>query len=300
MQTIQSLLSNPQYPYKKVLEKLIAHRLNKDTPRVLAHLDDEMFATDIQWIQTSYNQYAIHKEPLEYILGYVEFLGYRFAVNRHTLIPRPETEYMIQAVVAELNSKQTPHILIDVGTGCGVLGISSLLHAGQYLDQVYLTDYYEQTLEQAQTNLKQYQDIASKNPTLSGPVRNHVQTFHCSLLDHPVLTSVISDQQSIIIVANLPYIPEQLFEHNVEDNVKLREPKAAFVWGEDGLDRYRQMLDQIISIRNPQSANPLIMFLEMMTRQVEILTSAYKNHFLFEEVATFHMNIRIVKATSLS
>lgn len=57
------------------------------------------------------------------------------------------------------------------------------------------------------------------------------------------------------------------------------------------------MLDQIIAIRNHQSTNPLIMFLEMMTRQVEILASEYKNHFQFKEVATFHMNIRIVKAT---
>lgn len=229
MQTIQTLLSNPQYPYKKVLEKLIAHRLGQDIPRLLTHLDHEIFATDIQWIQTSYDQYAIHKEPLEYILGYVEFLGYRFAVSRHTLIPRPETEYMISAVVEHIQSSNIQHTLIDVGTGCGVLGISSILHAGQYLDQVYLTDYYEQTLQQAQANLKQYQEIASKDPALSRPVRDHVRTFHCSLLDHPMLKSVVSDQQSAIIVANLPYIPEQLFEHNVEDNVKLREPKAAFV-----------------------------------------------------------------------
>jgi methylase of polypeptide subunit release factors len=110
---------------------------------------------------------------------------------------------------------------------------------------------------------------------------------------------------SCIIVANLPYIPEQLFEDNVEDNVKLREPKPAFVGGEDGLDWYREMLGQIMVIRKRKSETGtdyllpdtgyLCLFLEMMTRQVEILVREFNEHFSFEEVATFHMNIRIVK-----
>lgn len=393
--SIHSLITNKNYPYKKVLEKLIAHRVNKDVPRVLAHLDEEISEEDLLLIQKSYHSYAVDKQPLEYILGYVEFLGYQFTVNKHTLIPRPETEYMIEAVVKELRGKRSeiwqkksntrvkrteiwnqisnnrsdlwsPYsVLIDVGTGCGVLGLSCILHGADYLDQVYLTEYYPETLEVARGNLEQKKsEIGTKRSAIGdrrskdksdlwSQVSNLLDTtqlIHCSLLDHPVLKEIlqkkkefwdlrsdarnkkleigdiisndssdlkspISDLHKVIIVANLPYIPEQLFEDNVEDNVKLREPKPAFVGGEDGLDWYREMLTQIINYRlhtTQETTNhkvqtidasvlkygvwSLKLFLEMMTRQVDILRKEFENHFSFEEVATFHMNIRIVKA----
>lgn len=98
--------------------------------------------------------------------------------------------------------------------------------------------------------------------------------------------------KNIVLVANLPYIPEETFEANVADNVKKFEPKPAFVGGDDGLDYYRIMLDQIGEL-NPKN---LVMFLEMMTWQVDILRQLYDDRFVFEEVKTFHFNIRIVKA----
>jgi methylase of polypeptide subunit release factors len=99
-------------------------------------------------------------------------------------------------------------------------------------------------------------------------------------------------------VANLPYIPEETFEANAADNVKKWEPKPAFVGGDDGLDYYRIMLDQIISLKpKAESRKPetFVMFLEMMTWQVDILRQLYDDVFVFEEVKTFHFNIRIVK-----
>ena len=59
----------------------------------------------------------------------------------------------------------------------------------------------------------------------------------------------IKEDSNIVLVANLPYIPEKMFEENAADNVKKREPKPAFVGGDDGLDYYRIMLDQIIQVR---------------------------------------------------
>jgi methylase of polypeptide subunit release factors len=343
--TIHSLLSNKAYSHKKVLEKLIAHRLDKNTMRVLAHLDHEIFDKDLEWIQTSYHSYAVEKQPLEYILGHVSFLGYDFMVDRNTLIPRPETEYMITAVLKELQATgYKPHdqneawsmkhaTLIDVGTGCGVLGLSCILHGADSLDQVYLTEFYPETLEVARRNLEHYKlqaagrklqaskeewDSQHEARSSVSDILNTTQLIHCSLLDHPTLKNIIAwdlkhEAWSIFIVANLPYIPEQLFEDNVEDNVKLREPKPAFVGGEDGLDWYRIMLTQIIeykshatshtlqawSIEHEAYSIQLVAFLEMMTRQVEILSREFKNHFSFEEVATFHMNIRIVKCILL-
>ena len=98
--------------------------------------------------------------------------------------------------------------------------------------------------------------------------------------------------KQIVLVANLPYIPEQTFDQNSPANVQKREPKMAFVGGEDGLIYYRQMLDQMSEAMKKTT----VCFFEMMTRQVEILAKEYEKDRHFEEVKTFHFNIRIVKA----
>jgi methylase of polypeptide subunit release factors len=96
---------------------------------------------------------------------------------------------------------------------------------------------------------------------------------------------------NLILVANLPYIPENTFDQNVWENVKNREPKPAFVWWEDWLDYYREMFQQIFDFWIKPT-----MFLEMMTWQVDILRKEFWEKIEFEEVKTFHFNIRIVKA----
>jgi HemK-like putative methylase len=187
--------------------------MNKDIPRVLAHLDDEISDKDLSWIQTSYHSYAVEKQPLEYILGYVEFLGNRFMVDRNTLIPRPETEYMIQAVVKELEKSRNSQFvirnsLIDVGTGCGVLGLSCALHAGEYIDQLYLTEYYPETLEVARRNLEKYKVESKKSKDQSdnqqSEILHHIQLLNCSLLDHPLLQEKIKQTISPLVKDGTP------------------------------------------------------------------------------------------------
>lgn len=73
--------------------------------------------------------------------------------------------------------------------------------------------------------------------------------MEANLVNSPALIQALQQAQPIVLVANLPYIPDQTFDENVEDNVKKREPRMAFVGGNDGLDRYREMFDQIIQAR---------------------------------------------------
>ncbi|MEI7558359.1 MAG: hypothetical protein WCJ45_06215 [bacterium] len=121
------------------------------------------------------------------------------------------------------------------------------------------------------------------------------------------------ENSHVVLVANLPYIPEATFEANVSDNVKKWEPKPAFVGGEDGLVYYKKMLDQILQLQGTRDQGPengdnkifpkihgsITCFLEMMTWQVDILRQLYGQSFVFEEVKTFHFNIRIVKTSLL-
>ena len=285
---------------KFVLQKFLCAFLQCSREELRTRTDEEVSDEIIQKVLVAYKSYVEDKKPLEYILGHVDFFGNEFFVNEATLIPRPETEYMISSVTEfilqqEIQNTDQKNLLLDIWTGCWVLWISVLLQNPVYFSEAIFTDYFADALE-----------IAKKNyQTLITEYRWKVSFLQSDLLDF-LKSSTLKDSPSfqtkedinIILVANLPYIPEETFEANVSDNVKKREPKPAFVWWDDGLDYYKIMLDQILSLKlKAWSMKPenFVMFLEMMTWQVDVLRQLYDDDFVFEEVKTFHFNIRIVK-----
>ncbi|MCX6824556.1 MAG: HemK family protein methyltransferase [candidate division SR1 bacterium] len=284
-----ALLGRVDLTEKFVLQKFLCTFLQCSREELRTNTDQELSDEIIQKVLAAYKSYVEDKKPLEYILGHVDFFGKEFFVNEATLIPRPETEYMITATTEYINGKLKiengklgENLLLDIGTGCGVLGISVLLQNPTYFSHAIFSDYFADALEIAKRN---YQKLITD---FSGKV----DFFQSDLLDFLVRGISELPDGTTVIVANLPYIPEETFEANVSDNVKKREPKPAFVGGDDGLDYYKIMLDQIIGL-HPKN---LVMFLEMMTWQVDVLRQLYDDKFIFEEVKTFHFNIRIVKA----
>jgi methylase of polypeptide subunit release factors len=204
------------------------------------------------------------------------------------LIPRPETEYMIQAVnehIQEWKIKQ-PAILFDIWTWCGVLWLSVLLHNKNFFEKAFLSEYIDYTLSLARENYLQYEK------ELWDTQVNLIQSNLVAFIDNCLKNNDFDgNKYNFLLVANLPYIPEQTFNENVWENVKNWEPKPAFVGGEDWLDYYREMFQQLFDFW----IKP-VMFLEMMTRQVDILRKEFWEKINFDEVKTFHFNIRIVKA----
>ena len=106
---LQDLLQNPEYKQKFVLEKLIQEVLQISREEMWLQMDKEISESEIDQILTYYRTYVEDKKPMEYILGHVDFFQIPFIVNENTLIPRPETEYMITAVTeytqGELDTK---------------------------------------------------------------------------------------------------------------------------------------------------------------------------------------------------
>jgi len=288
---IQELLQDPKIQQKRVMENLICHFLGISREELWTKLDNEL-DTDVEWkIIQAYNDFVVKKKPLEYVLGYVEFLKNKFKIDERALIPRPETEYMIQAVNEHVQSWKIrkPAVLFDIGTWCGVLWLSVLLHNKNFFEKAYLSEYIEYTLSLARENYEIYKsEVWSTDVKL---VQSNLISFAWDYLKN----NEISDNENFLLVANLPYIPEQTFNENVWDNVKNWEPKPAFVGGEDWLDYYREMFQQLFDLW----IKP-IMFLEMMTRQVDILRKEFSEKINFDEVKTFHFNIRIVKAEILN
>ena len=285
---IQELLQNPDYQQKRVLENLICHFLDISREDLWTKLDNELDSNIFEKVDQAYNNFVVKKKPLEYVLGYVEFLRNKFKIDERALIPRPETEYMIQAVnehIQEWKISQ-PAILFDIGTWCGVLWLSVLLHNNNFFEKAYLSEYIEYTLSLARENYESY-----KSELWDTQVKL-VQSNLVAFMEDCLKNNEFSvDKYNFLLVANLPYIPEQTFNENVWENVKNWEPKPAFVGGEDWLDYYREMFQQLFDFW----IKP-VMFLEMMTRQVDILRKEFWEKINFDEVKTFHFNIRIVKA----
>ena len=282
---LQALIQNPAYKKKFVLEKLLCHYLDKTRTELWTDAEQELSEELVKKIQEDYRAYEEDEKPLEYILGFVEFFGVRFWVNEHTLIPRPETEYMITAITEELQSRgDSDHILLDIGTGSGVLWCSVLLQNGGKIKEVFLADISADALYVANRNYNDLIDGSLYDTRI-------VQSDLCAFLES---YSGIIEGRKLIMTANLPYIPDQTFDENSPANVQKWEPRFAFVGGDDGLDLYRKMFAQLLELKDQVS--DLVMFLEMMTWQVDILRKEYEGVIEFEEVKTFHFNIRIVKA----
>ena len=282
---LQALIQNPAYKKKFVLEKLLCHYLDKTRTELWIDAEQELSVELVKKIQEDYRAYEEDEKPLEYILGFVEFFGMRFWVNEHTLIPRPETEYMITAITEELQSREdSDHILLDIGTGSGVLWCSVLLQNGGKIKEVFLADISADALYVANRNYNDLIDGSLYDTRI-------VQSDLCAFLES---YSGIIEGRKLIMTANLPYIPDQTFDENSPANVQKWEPRFAFVGGDDGLDLYRKMFAQLLELKDQVS--DLVMFLEMMTWQVDILRKEYEGVIEFEEVKTFHFNIRIVKA----
>ena len=282
---LQALIQNPAYKKKFVLEKLLCHYLDKTRTELWTGAEQELSEELVKKIQEDYRAYEEDEKPLEYILGFVEFFGVRFWVNEHTLIPRPETEYMITAITEELQSREdSDHILLDIGTGSGVLWCSVLLQNEGKIREVFLADISADALYVANRNYNDLIDGSLYDTRI-------VQSDLCAFLES---YSGIIEGRKLIMTANLPYIPDQTFDENSPANVQKWEPRFAFVGGDDGLDLYRKMFAQLLELKDQVS--DLVMFLEMMTWQVDILRKEYQDVIEFEEVKTFHFNIRIVKA----
>jgi len=156
--TIGQLLADTQYGQKTILQKLIMHYCALSREEMWMQSDTEIADSILQSIVDGYSKYVDQKMPLEYIVGKVTFLGNDFVVSEHTLIPRPETEYMIEAINEYVLVESTKYkvqsdcLLLDVGTGCGVLGLSVLLHNPAVFGQAILSDMSQDALEVAKKN----------------------------------------------------------------------------------------------------------------------------------------------------
>jgi len=273
---IYDLLLEEKYKDKRLLEKLICIFESIKKEDLSNYYDKELSDDSLNKIDKAYSEIVFEKKPLEYVLWYVQFKWKKYKVNENTIIPRQETNLMIKAVENYLEFENEKNILLDIWAWCGVLALAVFDNYKEKISKVIMTDISKEALDVAKENTKFYvQDLSKIDFIVSDLLTDIPKTIF---------------QEKVVLVANLPYIPDEVFEENAENSTKRYEPSLAFLWWKDGLDLYRKMFDQILNI-NPKK---LVMFLEMMDEQIEIIKKDYPN-FQIEVVEKFNFWIRIIK-----
>ncbi len=163
----------------------------------------------------------VANKPIAYILGEKEFYGRCFFINESVLVPRPESESLVNLALS-IKSKDLK--FIDIGTGSGVLGITVILERPNW--KAHLTDVSNDALVVTKTNLVHYK------------VEKLAKVRNQHLLNN-------DENEYGLAIANLPYVPD-----NFCNNPDLRaEPTIALFSGSDGLDLYREFFAQIKSLK---------------------------------------------------
>ena len=282
-----------------LLEALNRYRYdseNLDKSWLYVH-DDYKLNKDEEKLFNNFISQREKYKPVAYITNRKEFYGYDFYVNENVLIPRPETELIVDEVLEILSKRDKNKFypalaeghsgfsrsvkkitLIDIGTGSGCIIISILneLIKNKIINNAFANDISKKAIEVAKINAKKY-NLNKKIKFINGD------------LEKVIDKKIFSDSNQIIITANLPYIKNSDYK-TLQPNVKKYEPAIALKAGEDGLDYIRKLIDLISKIQLELNKN-IYLFLEADPNQINKITA------ILNEKLT-NLNIKIIKDLS--
>ena len=198
---------------------LLGDLLNLNPLELLVHLNDEV-PEDKMKIYTKEIEAIKNDKPIQYVLGHVNFYGQDFYIDENVLIPRFETEELVENTISIAKSLFTnPVEILDIGCGSGVIGLT--LEKKLSTKSVDLVDISEKALE-----------VTNKN---CGNLNSRANVFQSDCLSNV-------EKKYDIIISNPPYIKD---DEQIEDIVKNNEPHEALYAGQDGLDFYKKILKDI-------------------------------------------------------
>ena len=198
-------------------EILLSKTLNKSREQILINLDQKLTKKNIL-VFKEYLQRRSKNEPIAYILQEKEFWSKKFNVNKHTLIPRPETELLVDALLKMYMKKKIS--ILDIGTGSGCIIISLI---GSLKQSIGIgIDISKNAIAIAKKNAAKYK-LANKIKFLNKPFEN------------------VFGQKFDLIVSNPPYIERKDLK-NLSEDIKRYEPRLALDGGNDGLDLIKKII----------------------------------------------------------
>lgn len=277
-------------------ELLLSFVLRKSREYLFTHPEKELSGAQIAKFG-ALAQRRQKGEPVAYILGKKEFFGLEFLVGKNVLVPRPETELLVEKALSQiLNTKyQTLDTVIDVGTGSGNIIISIIKNIPDEMRKkinFYSVDISSKALNIARKNAEKHK------------VKKYIKFVKTDLLGYFIKKKL--KLENLLIVANLPYVSHKLYRKNLA-NLKF-EPKNALVSSENGLSRYKKMFSQIkkfiqiadLNCRQAGCKSQITLLLEISPEQKKSLLRVAKKEFPAGKIK-FHKDlcekIRILEFT---
>jgi len=248
------------------LELFLCHILNLNRLQLYLNFDKPLNEEELI-ILKSFIKRRLNLEPPQYIIGYTYFLNKKIFVDKNVLIPRPETELIIDLVKNKYNENEDLRIL-DIGTGSGCISIAIAdIFKKSKIDAI---DYKDEILK-----------IAKKNA-----VKNKIENIEFIKLN---ILNELPNKQYDLIISNPPYLSKYEYEVT-QPIVKLFEPKSSLYGGIEGLDFYYRF-SEIFKIILKQNG---IFILEYGYEQKEKINKIFKNYKNIEFIKDFNGIYRFI------
>lgn len=210
-------------PHRLEAELLVSHALNISRLDIYLQFDKPCRPDEQTRLRELYKR-RLKREPLAYIIGHSEFWSLTFAVGQGVLIPRPDTEVLIEKALELIPDELTePYKIVELGSGSGIIPIA-LAHEKENLS-IFSFERSPAALKYANKNLETY----SEEITLK---KNAIRFIESDSFDHPDIPEHVD-----MIISNPPYIPKNDIE-DLQAEVKDWEPTSALDGGKNGYDFY--------------------------------------------------------------
>jgi release factor glutamine methyltransferase len=249
---------------------LLAHVLDRPRSWLLAHPEADLSPARQAALMEALSRLE-GGELLPYVLGHWEFFGLDFIVTPDVLIPRPETELLVEHAIGWLQAHSGRRQAADIGTGSGCIAVSLAVHVPDL--QLLATDISPAALDVATRNAHKHR-VADRIDFVDCdllPIEDNTgsnQQLPSSVVRHP--SSVIRHPSFDLLCANLPYIPTPTL-HSLP--IHGREPTLALDGGADGLDVIRRLVAMLSQVMAPGG----ICLLEIEALQGPAVLSLVKN-----------------------
>jgi release factor glutamine methyltransferase len=204
-------------------EVLLAHAIHQERVYLYAHPEEEL--TELGWIHYGrYLRERLDGKPTQYITKRQEFYGREFTVGPDVLIPRPETEHLVEASIAKIHPGDT---VLDIGSGSGAIAITLALETRA---RVLATDISFPALLVATANAVRLQA--------------RIEFVACDL------ASCLRPSSIDVLVSNPPYVP-RTYQPSLQREVRDWEPEVALFAGPSGLEIYERIIEQARTVVRP-------------------------------------------------
>ena len=216
-------------------EILLAHQLDIDRVTLYLNYDQPLNETELSGYRTLIKR-RLKREPLQYITGTQEFWSLEFVVNSHALIPRPETELLVELAIKRLKALPElgnhPPNIVDLGTGCGAIAISLAREIGK--TKIWATDISSDALKLARLNAEKHK-VTDKITFLQGN------------LWEPLMDLGVAFD---IVLSNPPYIATGEFD-DLSPEVRNYEPRLALDGREGGVHFIEKIISEAPAFMSP-------------------------------------------------